>query len=124
LTGKGIKLESVRTSLVFRPRQAQIAARISAKHRIWPRRSGFPISSDHLSAMPHSGAWKTLWKDVFSMVFNGSTQDAWMLLGSAAAIMAHRTVRSLHAARVLRLRRKSSASSHYARPAGDTGGPR
>lgn len=49
------------------------------------------------------------WKDVFGMVFKGSTQDAWIILASAAAIMAHRTLRALRFARVLRLRRKLSA---------------
>jgi len=49
------------------------------------------------------------WKDVFGMVLQGNAQDALIILGSAAAIMAHRTIRSLYAARVLRLRRKSSA---------------
>lgn len=48
------------------------------------------------------------WRDVFRMVINGSAQDAWIILGSAAAVMANRTVRSLRAARFQRPRGKGS----------------
>lgn len=68
----------------------------SAVSLLWPLETNWSLG--------HRG-----WKDVLSMVFDGSTQDAWIILGSAAAIMAHRTVRSLHASQGLRLRRKSSA---------------
>jgi hypothetical protein len=45
LTGKGIKLESVRTALVFRPRQAQIAARIYRKINVSTPSSPVRISN-------------------------------------------------------------------------------
>lgn len=50
------------------------------------------------------------WNDVFGMILQGHAQDAWIILGSAATIMAHRMVRALYAGRRLpRLRRKSAA---------------
>ena len=50
----------------------------------------------------HSG-----WGDVFGMVLKGNAQDAWIILGAAAVIMAQRMTRFLHAGRILRLRRVS-----------------
>ncbi len=52
----------------------------------------------------HSG-----WQDVFGMVLKGNAQDALIIIGAAALIMAQRTVRALSSGRILRLRRKSSA---------------
>ncbi len=51
----------------------------------------------------HSG-----WKDVFGMVLKGNAQDAWIILGAAAVIMAHRLARALSLSLILRLRRKFS----------------
>jgi hypothetical protein len=68
----------------------------SAVSLLWPFETNWSLG--------HRG-----WKDIFGMILKGSAQDAWIISGSAAAIIAYRTARSLHAARALRLRRKNSA---------------
>lgn len=57
----------------------------------------------------HWSAGNSTWKDVCGMVLRGNAQDAWIILGSAGVIMAHRMARSPHTGRLPRLRRKISA---------------
>jgi membrane-bound metal-dependent hydrolase YbcI (DUF457 family) len=114
-------------SLLFAVAIGFLASRASG---MWDRlpRLGFPacfglilshIAADALlSASPVSWFWPleanwsaghSGWQDVFGMVLKGNAQDALIILGAAALIMAQRTVRALSAGLILRLRRKSSA---------------
>jgi membrane-bound metal-dependent hydrolase YbcI (DUF457 family) len=114
-------------SLLFALACGLLASKVS-KRWTWLPRLEFPscfalilshIAADALlSTSPVSWFWPleanwsaghSGWQDVFGMVLKGNVQDALIILGAAAVIMAQRMARFLSAGLILRLRRKNSA---------------